>query len=167
MTLGDKIRYKREQANISQTTLAREIGVNSSMVVSNWELNKSTPDTEKLIKICITLNAPISYFYPIAKKLPEFNKGETTAGQRLRYLINKKGYKIKYFAELSGIVPTTLSKFLGDKPMSDRYIVKAAELLGTSYEYIKYGTETPLSFEKTMEWKEKAEKYDQIKELCR
>ena len=55
MTIGEKLKIKREAANMSQKTLADKIGVNSAMIISNWELNKSTPDTDKLIKICILI----------------------------------------------------------------------------------------------------------------
>ena len=42
MTIGEKLKIKREAANMSQKTLADKIGVNSAMIISNWELNKST-----------------------------------------------------------------------------------------------------------------------------
>ena len=60
-----------------------------------------------------------------------------TPGDRLRDLIERRGYKIKTFAELTGVVPTTLSKFVNGKPMSDKYIKKVAEVLDVTPEYIK------------------------------
>ena len=65
---------------------------------------------------------------------------EVTPGMRLKDLIEKKGYKMKTFARMSGIVPNTLSKFVNGKPMSNKYIQKAAELLDVSPEYIKCET---------------------------
>ncbi len=62
---------------------------------------------------------------------------EITPGSRLRDLIERRGYKMKVFAELTGVVPTTLSKFVNGKPMSDKYIKKAAEILNVTPEYIK------------------------------
>ncbi len=167
MTLGEKIKYKREINCISQQALADKIGVNSPQVISNWELDKSAPDTDKFLKICIALNTPLTEFYPIAANLPEYTRKETsTPGRRLNFLINKKGYKHKKFAELSGVIQNTLSKFINDKqPMSDKYIMEAAKVLGVPFEYIKYGTEGALTFEQIMEWKEKADKYDQIKKM--
>ena len=62
---------------------------------------------------------------------------EVTPGSRLRDLIEKRGYKMKVFAEITGVVPNTLSKFVNGKPMSDKYIKKAAEVLDVTPEYIK------------------------------
>ncbi len=59
-------------------------------------------------------------------------------GQRLRHTIDTKGYKYTDFADLSGIAPSTLSRFMaGSQSMSDRYIRLAAELLGVSVEYLE------------------------------
>lgn len=61
-----------------------------------------------------------------------------TPGSRLRDLIERRGGKMKSFAEASGVTATTLSKFVNDKqPMSNKYINRAAELLDVMPEYIK------------------------------
>lgn len=63
---------------------------------------------------------------------------EVTPGSRLKDLIENRGYKMKNFAEESGIIPTTLSKFVNNKlPMSNKYIRRAAELLDVTEEYLK------------------------------
>lgn len=140
MTLGEKIKLQREARDISQQELADAICVNSSMVISNWELNKSKPDTEKMIQICIVLGVPLEYFYAEAKQLYSIQGNEP--GERLETLIDNKDIKHRVFAEKSGVTANTLSKFLsGRSPMTDKYIKKAAEILGTSYEYIKYGVD--------------------------
>lgn len=61
-----------------------------------------------------------------------------TPGTRLRDLIERRGGKMKTFAEASGVTPNTLSKFVNDRqPMSNKYIRRAAELLDVTPEYIK------------------------------
>lgn len=85
---------------------------------------------------------------------------EVTPGSRLRDLIEKRGYKMKVFAEITGIVPNTLSKFVNGKPMSDKYIKKAAEVLDVTPEYIKCESDdmTPpryLQYSKDLPQKEK------------
>ncbi len=61
-----------------------------------------------------------------------------TPGSRLRDLIEKRGYKMKVFAEISGVIPTTLSRYVNDKQkMSDKYIKRVAEIFDVSPEYIK------------------------------
>ncbi len=68
-----------------------------------------------------------------------------TPGSRLRDLIEQRGYKMKVFAELTGVVPTTLSKFVNGKPMTDKYIQRAADILDVTPEYIKCETDDMIS----------------------
>ena len=50
MTLGRKIQLLRKEKGFSQERLATEIGV-SRQAVSKWELDESSPDTDKIITI--------------------------------------------------------------------------------------------------------------------
>ena len=60
-----------------------------------------------------------------------------TSSSRLRALIERRGYRMGAFAEMSGVTPTTLSKFVnGSRNMSVKYINRAAELLGVTPEYL-------------------------------
>lgn len=136
MTIGEKIRMSRENKGLSQGELANLIGVNSSTVISNWETGKNKPDVEQISRLCSILECSADFLV-----LDQFTYSDkNTPGKRLSLLIEESGLKVKKFAELSGVVPTTLSKFLNDKsPMSDKYIRRAAKLLDTTYEYIKHG----------------------------
>ncbi len=63
---------------------------------------------------------------------------QVTPGSRLKDLVERRGIKMKEFAELSGIYHTTLSRYMNDKQqMPDKYIIKAAELLNVTPEYLK------------------------------
>ena len=91
MTLGEKIKARREEVGISQADLASTIGVNSSMVLSNWEKDKSKPDTEKMLLICQALSCPLKYFYPISNE--EYTEQEINIIQKFR-LIDEIGQDV-------------------------------------------------------------------------
>lgn len=50
MTLGDKIKACRKQANLSQETIAELVGV-SRQAVTKWETGKAAPSTENLFRL--------------------------------------------------------------------------------------------------------------------
>ena len=72
-----------------------------------------------------------------------------TSGRRLKTLIQRQGYKMRDFAEITGVAATTLSKFVNDSlPMSDKYINRASEVLRVSPAFIKCETDdkTPVEY---------------------
>lgn len=60
-TLAKRIREAREEANLSQATLAHHIGV-SDKAISSYEKGRSIPAFENLKKIAETTNRPLTYF---------------------------------------------------------------------------------------------------------
>jgi len=60
-TLGERIKYAREQAGLSQAKLAQACDVSAAAIISNWESNTNRPDVEKLVKLCIALHVHPSY----------------------------------------------------------------------------------------------------------
>lgn len=67
-----------------------------------------------------------------------------TPASRLRNLIEMKGIKMRDFANLSGVTPTTLSRVLNEKqPISSKYLARLSDLLGVSKEYIMCQTDIP------------------------
>lgn len=60
-TLGERIKYAREQKKLLQSDLAKLIGVKSAGVISNWEKDLNKPDAEKIVKLCEVLNVSVSY----------------------------------------------------------------------------------------------------------
>jgi len=50
MNLAEKLKYLREERNLSQMQLAKILGVNQT-TVSTWELGKKLPDFMNIIKI--------------------------------------------------------------------------------------------------------------------
>lgn len=59
--LAKRIREAREEANLSQVTLAKSIGV-SDKAISSYEKGRSIPPFEKLQKIAETTDHPLTYF---------------------------------------------------------------------------------------------------------
>ncbi|MCI8464897.1 MAG: helix-turn-helix domain-containing protein [Lachnospiraceae bacterium] len=60
-TLGERIKYAREAKGLLQQDLAKQIGVKSSGVISNWEKNLNKPDAEKIVKLCEVLDISTSF----------------------------------------------------------------------------------------------------------
>lgn len=60
-TLGERIRYAREQKGYLQGELAKLINVKSSGVISNWENNLNKPDAEKIVRLCDVLDISASF----------------------------------------------------------------------------------------------------------
>lgn len=61
MTVGEKIKLARINENLSQSELAKAIGV-TYQTISKWELNKSLPDIFSLKKLSEFLKKDIYYF---------------------------------------------------------------------------------------------------------
>lgn len=60
-TLGDRIASAREAKGLLQSDLAKQVGVKSSAVISNWETNKHKPNAEQLVNLCSALDVTLSY----------------------------------------------------------------------------------------------------------
>ncbi len=48
MTLGDRLKNAREDANLRQTDVMSKTGI-SNKTISNWEMDRSQPDAEQLV----------------------------------------------------------------------------------------------------------------------
>lgn len=59
--IGEKIKQKRLEENITQKELASKMNI-SSQLVSKWETNESVPLLEYIEKLCEVFNVDISYF---------------------------------------------------------------------------------------------------------
>lgn len=59
-TLGTKLRDLRENLELSQQEVSKQIGC-SSKVLSNYELDKREPDFETFVKICDFYNVTADY----------------------------------------------------------------------------------------------------------
>lgn len=59
--LAQRIREAREEANLSQATLAEKVGV-SDKAISSYEKGRSIPPFENLKRIAESTNRPLTYF---------------------------------------------------------------------------------------------------------
>ena len=60
ITIGEKIKELRKLNNLSQTKLAEKLQTTQD-TISLWELAKSYPDIEMVVKICILFNLSADY----------------------------------------------------------------------------------------------------------
>lgn len=73
--IGNRIRKYREEAKLSQTQLATQIGVTNSRV-SNWEQGLNRPDADMLAEICKALNVSPSLLLGVQLTSEELNDKE-------------------------------------------------------------------------------------------
>lgn len=59
--IGDKIKSKRKELNLTQEYLAKELNI-SRQAVSKWEKGTSEPSMENLVKLSEILGVDIKYF---------------------------------------------------------------------------------------------------------
>lgn len=69
MTLGDKIKKLRLEANIKQSELAEQLGV-ARTAISNWEKDINKPNVDLISRMCYIFNVSPDYFFDI-EKAPE------------------------------------------------------------------------------------------------
>lgn len=60
MNIGERITALRKEKNISQSEIAKQMGV-SRQAVSKWEQGTSSPDTERLIQLAKLLGTEVEY----------------------------------------------------------------------------------------------------------
>lgn len=103
------------------------------------------PFIDKYISKCYSFYGKVSHRYRrnnIIKGIVMIK--EITPGDRLKGLINKQGWIDKDFAVECGTDPATLSRYVNNKrKMSDKFLEKAAQILGTNVEYLKCETNDP------------------------
>ncbi len=90
---GNRLKELREKKNMYQKELAAELGV-TMQTISGWEINRTTPDYEMLIKIANFFQVSIDYLLGNEKKLKviEDNLKEKEV---LKKLLVKNGYMNK------------------------------------------------------------------------
>lgn len=86
-SLGERIRYAREQKGYLQSELAALIGAKSSGVISNWEKDLNKPDAEKIVKLCDVLDVSASFLLDYyGKSSFEFTASEEDYIKKYRIL---------------------------------------------------------------------------------
>ena len=60
MNFGENLKKLRKRANLSQSDLAKQLNINQYNI-SYWEIGRSEPNIEQIIKLSEILNVPIDY----------------------------------------------------------------------------------------------------------
>ena len=61
LSIGDKIRYLRDKAGMTQTYLAKKLGISRS-AVNLWEMSLSTPSLANIIELMQIFHVSADYF---------------------------------------------------------------------------------------------------------
>jgi len=61
-TFGKRVHEARHAARLSQTQLARQLGLRSGVAVGDWERGKALPKFETFLRMCDALNQPPAFF---------------------------------------------------------------------------------------------------------
>lgn len=85
MTVGEKIKQRREALGISQKELAQKIGVTQS-AIGNYESGLSNPKMELMPKLFEALRTDANYIFGEAKQADEFSYHETQIIKKYRDL---------------------------------------------------------------------------------
>lgn len=85
-TIGDRIKKKRKELNLTQLELANKLNV-TDRAVSKWEQNDGNPDFSLLTSLAEILNVSLDYL--ITGKEKEINLDDRDAFKRMEYLIKK------------------------------------------------------------------------------
>jgi len=61
-SFGRRVHEARRAARLSQTQLARMLGLRSGVAVGDWERGKALPKFETFMRLCAALNQPPAFF---------------------------------------------------------------------------------------------------------
>ncbi len=59
---GSRVQEARRAAGLSQTQLARKLGLRSGVAVGDWERGKALPKFETFLRLCEVVNQPPAFF---------------------------------------------------------------------------------------------------------
>lgn len=61
-SFGSRVQEARRAVRLSQTQLARRVGLRSGVAVGDWERGKALPKFETFMRLCEALNQPPAFF---------------------------------------------------------------------------------------------------------
>lgn len=88
--LGENIKQLRENANMYQKELAQVLNV-TSQTISGWEINRTAPDYETLVKIANYFGVSTDYLLNNQKEASEY-ENELHEKEALKKALIKSGY---------------------------------------------------------------------------
>lgn len=96
MNIGEKIKNARKNKKLTQTQLAKLVGVKSATVVSSWESGQSSPTTMATVKnLCTTLDlTPCDFFGMIPDTCNVISSDDKEILSKMRFLDSVSKNKI-------------------------------------------------------------------------
>lgn len=92
--VGQRVRMRRNQIGMSQTTLGEELGITFQQV-QKYERGTNRISTSKLYEIATALSVPIKYFFEDLTPGDKVERERVAALERHKeYLSSKEGYKL-------------------------------------------------------------------------
>lgn len=98
-TFGRRVRDARRDARLSQTQLARTLGLRSGVAVGDWERGKALPKFETFLRLCEAVNRPPAFFIdgyhdrpvkdPVDRLREAFEGADVKAAQRHLELLHR------------------------------------------------------------------------------
>lgn len=94
MTLGEKIKNKRQNVNLKQSELAKQLGVSTS-AVGNWENDLNKPNVDLIAKMCFIFNVSPNYFFELSNNHNDKNSpAQAEPKARDKYGISREEYEM-------------------------------------------------------------------------
>ena len=123
MTLGKKIEILLKENNMTQTTLAKEIGCCTNEI-SRYVHNKSTPRKERSEKIEKVLGVESLSKYKVEKKIPK------NFEEKLESILDEKNITIEEFAKMTGLCTVSIRNYINGKtsPEFESLLIMAEKL---------------------------------------
>lgn len=109
MTIGEKIKYYREQKGLLQRDLAKLCEINYSSL-SSYETNKTIPTYRVITKIATALNIRVEDIIDISQITDE-EISNMSIGEKIKYYREQKGFSQMELGLYSGINNKTISSY--------------------------------------------------------
>ena len=96
MNIGEKIKNARKNKNLTQTQLAKIVGVKSAAIISSWESGQSSPTTMATVKkLCTSLDLiPCDFFDIIPDTCNVISTDDKEILSKLRFLDSESKNRI-------------------------------------------------------------------------
>lgn len=118
---GERLKYLRINDGLTQEELGKKLGV-TKMVVSNWELNKGTPNYDMLKKIADIFGVSIDY-------LLEYNNNYKNLDYKFIITNDNSNYvKINYTSSFNKKTINKVIKMLNSKTITEEDLEKAIKI---------------------------------------
>ena len=160
ITIGDRIRYLRNESNLSMAELAEIINVSSSNI-SDWENGKTNPSSINLLSLSNYFKASAdwlltgeSYCLSPKKSISDRVKSELKYdktldkinaiefGKRLKFVIEESNTTQKSLAKQIGISQTSMTNYVNGRIPEINILYALSKILGVSIEWFLTGKET-------------------------